>query len=350
MKKNKLALLLALSIASLSVLGGCSGEESSSSSAAASSAAAGATELSIGVIQVQEHPSLDTIRTSTLATLEEELGDGYTLQVDYQNAQGDQSNLTTIAQKFATDDKDLIIAIATPSAQAAARATTEIPIVFSAVTDPAAAGFEIREDGTIDGNVTGTSDDIPVEQVFALAEQLTPEVQSYGFVYNIGEPNSVSVIERAKAYCDENGIPYVESTITNTSEVQQAVQSAADRADALFTTIDNTVATAMVTASQVATDAGKPFYVGADSMVMDGGFATVGIDYTVLGEETGKMAAQVLTGTPTSEIPVKTLDNFSTIINLDTANALGITIPEDILESATVITGEEAGAAEEAGA
>lgn len=291
--------------------------------------------MMVGIIQMMEHPSLDTIRTSFMAEMEA-LGYG-DVKIDHQNGQGDMSSLTTISQGFVGNDANVIVAIATPAAQAAAGTTTKIPIVFSAATDPVAAEL-LTDPAAPDSNITGVSDAIPVASIFQMAAQLTPDAKTFGFVYNLGEANSVSVIEDAKAYCDANGLKYLEATVTNTSEVQQAAQSLVSKVDAFFSPIDNTVASAMPTYVQVATAAGLPIYPGADSMVMDGGLGTVGIDYTFLGKETAKMTIAILEGTPVAELPVVTMENFRAIVNQETALALGIDITG--LDNVDIYTGE----------
>ncbi len=280
-------------------------------------------QITVGIIQMMEHPSLDTIRISFL---EEMKALGYTdVNFEHKSGQGDMSSLTTIAQGFVGNKVDAVVAIATLAAQAATSTTDTIPVIFSASTDPVAAELLSNLEKP-EGNVTGVSDAIPVGPIFELAKQLTPDAKTFGFVYNLGEVNSVSVINDAKAYCDANGIAYLEATVTNTSEVQQAAQSLVGKVDAFFSPIDNTVATAMPAFVQVALDAGLPIYPGADSMVMDGGLATVGIDYTLLGKETAIMTDAVLKGTPVSELPVVTMKNFRAIVNKDTADALNIDI------------------------
>jgi len=284
-------------------------------------------EFTIGLSQISDHPSLNTIRESFTAEMER-LGYGPDrVSINYKNAQGDQSNLNSISQTFVGDQVDLIVAIATPTAQSAAAAAENsgIPVLFSAVTDPVAAKL-VQDGQNPGGTITGTSDAIPVESIFGLAAQLTPNAKTFGFVYNLGEANSVSVINDAKAYCDQNGLTYKESTVTNSSEVQQAAQSLVGSVDAFFTPIDNTVAEAMPVFAEVAINAGLPIYPGADSMVIDGGFATVGIDYTVLGQKTAEMAIAILEGGDPATMPVVTLDNFRGIINKETADALNIDI------------------------
>lgn len=345
MKKFFAAAIAVLMTASLAACGSTPSSSAAENPAPASSAASTESAPSdagsgntyrIGLAQIMEHTSLNQIRDSFTAEMEA-LGYGPDkVEIDYQNAQSDQSNLNSICQKFAGDGKDLIVAIATPTAISAAAAAPDIPLVFSAVTDPVAAKLVENPDAP-EGNITGTSDAIPVDQVFELMNQLTPGVETVGLVYNLGEVNSVAVIEQAKTYLDSKGIGYVEATVTNTSEVQQAAQSLVGKCQAFYTPIDNTVATAMPVYAEVAKQAGLPIYTGADSMVIDGGFATVGIDYTLLGKQTAAMVVKVLEGTPISEIPVETLSNFATVVNTTTAEAIGVTLPEDLLSSAIVV-------------
>lgn len=279
----------------------------------------------IGIVQYVEHPSLDTIRESTIASLAEAgYVDGQNISIVYQNAQADQSNLNSIASKFVGDDVDLIIAIATPAAQAMAAATSDIPIVFSAVTDPVSAKLVDNLESP-SGNVTGTSDAIPVDEVFELCKELTPDVKTFGFLYTASEVNSQSVIAEAKTLAADYGFEFVESTITNSSELQQAAEILAGKVDAIYTPIDNGIASAMPVLSEVGKTAGIPVYVGADSMVADGGYATVGINYEDLGTKTAEMAAAILDGKKVQEIPVATLDHFYKVINETTANAIGLT-------------------------
>lgn len=294
-------------------------------------------KLQIGIVQIVEHPSLNTIRDSIIAEMEKEgYKDGENITIDYENAQGDQTNLKTICQKFVNNKYDLIIAIATPSAQAAVGETKDIPIVFSACTDPVGSGLVSSLDKP-GGNVTGTSDAISAQKIMELAKRITPNIKTVGALYTSSETNSVSVINNLKDYAAQNGLTVVEATITNSSEVQQAVTSlAGKKVDAIFSPIDNTVASAMPLVAQVADKAKIPVYVGADSMVKDGGLATYGINYTILGQETAKMAVAILKGQKAGDIPVKTMTDMDIYVNKDTASAIGITIPDDVLQQAKV--------------
>lgn len=321
--KKLLTLLLVLAM-SLTMFTGCSDEGSNT--------AGGDDTFKIGIIQMMEHPSLNTIRESIIEGLEEEgYVDGENIQIIYQNGQNDMSTMQNIAQTFVGEECDVIVAIATNAAQAALAETTDIPIVFAAITDPVGAGLvdSLENPG---GNVTGTSDEISAADIMDLAQEITPGFHTIGALYNLGEANSVSVIDDLKEYAKANGFEVIESTVTNTGEVQQAAQYLADKADIVFSPIDNTVASAMAVASDIFNSAGIPFYVSADSMVADGGLATYGIDYTVLGRETAAMIADVLEGADPASMPVRKMSEMSVYINIDTADALGIKIPQDILD------------------
>jgi putative ABC transport system substrate-binding protein len=297
-------------------------------------------KLTIGIVQIIEHPSLNTIRESMVAELAA-LGykDGENITIDYQNAQNDQTNLKTIAQKFVNSKYDLIVAIATPSAQAVVGETKDIPIVFSACTDPVGSGLvaSLEKPGA---NVTGTSDAISAVKIMELAQRITPGFKTVGALYNSSETNSVSVINDLKAYGAQNGIKVIDATVTNTNEVQQAISSLVGKVDVVFSPIDNTVASAMPVVAQVANKAKLPVYVGADSMVKDGGLATYGVNYTTLGQETAKMVAEILKGTKSGDIPVKSMSDVEIYLNKDTAAAIGINIPDDVMAEAVQIFGE----------
>ena len=280
----------------------------------------------VGIIQHIDHPSLNQINAKIQETLQPLVNQGR-VQIEYKNASGDQTMLPTIIKGMIDDGCDILVPIATPTAQAAA-ATSDVTIVFSAVSNPVEAGLVESFDKT-DKNITGVSNSIAIEDIFELAAELTPDARTFGFVYNTSEINSVTGIERAKKYCDEHGISYKEATVTGTADVQQAAASLVNDVDAFFTPNDNTVASAMAAYLQVANDAGKPIYCGADSMVNDGGFATVGIDYDVLGVQTGEMIERIVNGATVADTPVEQIAQYAKMINVATAKQLGIEIPQD---------------------
>ncbi len=338
--KKLISLILTMAIV-LVALAGCSGAASSSTSLKASSSSAPASSqakvYNIGIAQIVEHPSLNQIRESIIAELST-LGfkEGANVKYDYQNAQGDMANLKSICQKFSGAKYDLIVAIATPTAQAAAGETSTIPVIFSACTDPITSGLvsSLENPGK---NVTGTSDAVSAEEIMKLALQLTPNIKTIGALYNASETNSVSVINDLKAFAAKKGLTVIEATATSTADVQQAVTSLVGKVDAIFTPIDNTVAAAMPIVAEVTTKNKIPYYVGADTMVTDGGFATYGINYDILGRETASMVAKVLKGAKPGDIPVKLMTDMNIYINVATAKAIGIEIPAEIKAKATLL-------------
>jgi ABC-type uncharacterized transport system, periplasmic component len=339
--KKRLAVMISviMTLAMVFSLTACSPSKTGSSESSGNTAST-AVKKKIGILQIVEHPSLNTIRESLIKELQAKgYKDGENITIDYQNAQGDQTNLKTIAQKFVSNKYDLIIAIATPSAQAVVSETKDIPILFSACTDPLGSGLVTNMDKP-GANVTGTSDAVSAEKIMELAKRITPNIKRIGALYNSSETNSVSVINNLKDYAKKNNMSVVEATVTNSSDVQQAVTSLVGKVDAVFSPIDNTVASAMPVVTQVANQAKLPVYVGADSMVKDGGLATYGINYDVLGKETGDMAAEILKGTKAGDIPVKTMKDMNIYLNKSTAKAIGINFPEDILKSATQVFGD----------
>lgn len=289
----------------------------------------------IGIVQIVEHESLDTIRDSIIAELREL---GYTEDntiIYTKSAAGEMTMAQAIVQEFNSKKCDIIIPIATPTAMAASQVAKFIPVVFAAVSDPIGAGLTTSLD-TPDKGVTGTCDEIQVEQIMDLAIKIDNDLATLGVVYNPSEANSVSNINRVKAYCLTKGITVKEVAINNASEISTNIQSLKGKVDAIFTPNDNTVATkaGMNMLGSFARENKIPLYVGADSMVSDGGFATVGINYVELGQETAKMADQILKGKAIKDIPVKVFkENLKIYVNESVLTSLGITLPEDITSS-----------------
>lgn len=337
-----IAVLMVISVTALSLAAcgaGNTGKSGSSTGGNDSGSNGGDTGkvIEIGIVQIVEHPSLNTIRDNFIERLAEKgYVDGKNIRIDYQNAQNEQTNLNTICQKFKADKKDLVVAIATPSAMAAAGALTDTPVLFSACTDPVGSGL-VKSLDKPGGNVTGTSDAVSAKKIMELAMRITPGIKTIGALYNSSESNSISVVNELKEYASENGLEVIEATVTNTSEVQQAAQSLASKVDAIFSPIDNTVAAAMPIVSQVAQTAKVPVYVGADSMVADGGLATYGINYVELGRETADMAIEIINGKNPGEMPVRMMSEVEIYVNKKTAEAIGITLPEDVLNEAVQV-------------
>ena len=288
--------------------------------------------LNIGLVQLMEHPSLDEIRNAVTTQIEKTAPSlGLSVNVEYQNGQNDSSIVNTICQQFVADEKDLIIAIATPAAQAATAAVegTDIPVIFSAVSDPVAAG--LVDDLVLPGrNVTGTSDAIDVAKIFNLADEITPDIKTFGLLYSTSEDNSASVIKNATVFLKSRGIAIKTAAVTTIGDVQTATTTLIDKVDAIFVPIDNTIASAMPAVAEIAGKAKIPVYVSADTMVLDGGLATVGINYTELGKKTADIALRVLGGETAGEIPVEILTDNKVIVNEETAALIGADISKYI--------------------
>jgi len=339
-KKVLTALCISLLVIGTMLLSSCSMAKDKDTSIGAAALQNNSVQKKIGIVQIVEHPSLNTIRETIIKGLKEKgFEDGVNISIDYQNAQADQSNLKAICQKFANNRYDLIIAIATPSAQAAAGETKDIPILFSACTDPIASGLVSKLDKP-GKNITGTSDRISTEQIMKLAKRITPEIGTIGVLYSTNETSSQIAVSDLKKYAEDNNIRITEATVTNTSEVNQAIQSLVDQVDVIFAPADNTIATAMPLVSSVAIKAKKPLYVGTDSMVKDGGLATCGINYVVLGKQTVDMAVEILNGEKPGDIPIRVMEDLNIYVNKDTSKKIGVAIPDDVLKEAAQVFGE----------
>lgn len=293
----------------------------------------------VGLTQIVEHPSLDTVRQGILDGLKDAgFEDGKNLKVEFQSAQGEMPIAQQIAQKFKADNKDIIIALATPSAQAAAKATQEIPVIFGTVTDPVGAGLvaSFEKPG---GNVTGTSDMTPVKDQLALFGQLegVKKVTKVGMIYNTGEDNSVFTVAQAKAAAKELGLEIVEATVTQANEVQQAAQSLVGRVDGLYLITDNTLAQGIQSVLALATAQKLPTVSVERSYVEQGALITAGFDYYQLGKQTGALAADVLKGKKPADLPVQTSKELNVSLNTKTLGALGVKLPESLMAKAEKI-------------
>ena len=287
----------------------------------------------IGIVQIVEHPALDSAREGFLAGLAASGFGEADVTVDFRSAQGDFSTAAAISQQFVSNRMDLILAIATPTAQAAAYATDSIPVMFTAVTDPIAAGLvdSIEVPGA---NVTGTSDMTPVAGQLELLLQLAPNAKRVGVLYNPGEVNSVVQVDLAQVVADALGLTLVKGGVNSSAEVYQAAQALVGRVDALYVPTDNTVASAIQSVIMVAEDAKLPLVVGEDTMVLQGALATVGINYYNLGYQTGIMAAQVLNGADPATMPVGYQKDLALVINLQAAEKMGVVVSDDLKASA----------------
>lgn len=291
----------------------------------------------IGIIQIVEHSSLNTIREGILAELKDQ---GYAdkVVITCQSAQGDITILNSIVQTMKGNKMDIVVPIATTTAQAAANIADTTPIVFAAVSNPMAAGL-VSDLNRPDKNITGTSDALPVREILELAVQILPQAKTVGFLYNQAEVNSLEHIALAKEYANQLGLRYEEVSVTSITEIQQGASVLASKVDFIFTPNDNTVASAMAPLIQAANTASIPVFVGADSMVADGGFATFGINnYEELGRETARMVIAVLEGKAVKDLPVSVFNqDLSIYINETTRKKLGIVLPAAITDNNSVV-------------
>lgn len=319
----KLKLLLSAAMVSLIGLAACSSQENKGEKEG---------YYQVGVLQVVEHGSLDASYQGFIEGLEENgLKEGDNLTVTYQNAQGAQDQLNTMSQKLVKERPNLLLGIATPAAQALLSASSDIPIVVTAVTDLEEAKL-VKSNESPGGNLTGVSDQVPIEKQLDLLISVAKKAEKIGIMYNGGEANSVLQAKQAKAYLEKQGIAVKELTANTTNDVQQVTESLAKEVDGIYIPTDNTFASAMTLVGDVAKEKQIPVVAGSIEMVQDGGLATFGIDYHALGKQTGDMAAKILKGErQTTDYPVETSRDLKLEVNEDMAKALGID-PETIKE------------------
>ena len=318
------------STAALSALAltGCGASSSGSSAAAGTSSAAASGDVyKVGIVNYVDDASLNQIVASLEARLDAvgaERGVTFNYADYYSNAQADQSNLNQIGADLVADDVDLIVAVATPSATTmlAAVEDTDIPVIYSAVTDPVGAGFDGLD------NITGTSDALDTNAIMNLILAVNPDITQIGLLYDLGQDSSTQAIADAKAFCDANGISYIEKNGTNTAEVQMAVEAlAASGVKVVFTPTDNTIMTAELAIYETMIEAGIQHYTGADSFALNGAFMGYGVDYVQLGEATADMVVELLCdGKSIAEMPYRTFDNGTATLNTETCEALGLDV------------------------
>ena len=312
-------------------LAGCSGEQGAGSG---SGSAAASGSYRIGVLQLTQHAALDAANEGFIAALDEA---GIDYEADQQNASNDQNACQTIAQTFVNDGCDLILAIATPAAQAVLGATQDIPVVGTAITDFAASGLVDSNDAP-GGNLTGTSDMNPVEDQIALLQQLIPDASTVGLLFCTAESNSEIQIEMAEEALDAAGIGHERFTVSSSNEIQSVVETMVGQVDVVYAPTDNTIAAAMTQVASIANAAGVPTICGEVGMVEAGGLASVSINYYELGYRAGEMAVEILTeGADPAEMPIEYLaaEDCQLIANQATADEVGIDISG--LEDAEIV-------------
>jgi putative ABC transport system substrate-binding protein len=303
----------------------------------ASIAGAAAEPKNVAITAIVEHPALDAVRDGVMKGLAEAgYAEGTDVAFTYETAQGNPATAAQIARQFVGDAPAVIVAISTPSAQAAAAATKDIPIVFSAVTDPVAAQLAASIDAP-GGNITGVSDMAPIGDHLALIREITPDVKRLGVLYNPGEANSVSSLAAVKTAAEAAGIEVVEGPATKSADVQNAARSLIGKVDAIYVPTDNTIVSALESAISVANEAKLPLYAGDTDSVARGALAAVGFNYFDVGVQTAALVDRVLKGENPGSIAVVFAAGTDLQVNKATASAIGVTLPQAVLDRASKV-------------
>ncbi len=322
--KKKISLILSLCLIGITILSACQVSEEVTNEKV----------FKIGISQLAEHPALDDARLGFEEGLKEL---GVVAEITYQNAQGDIPNTVSISQKFVKDKLDLIYAIATPAAQSAKQATKDIPILFSAVTDPVAAEL-VASMGNPGGNITGTSDEAPMDRQLQLFKDLDPNIKKVGIIFNTSEENSHIQVDRAKEIGNNIGIEIMDVGISTISEIPQAVDSIIKKVDGIYTITDNMVASAINIVSEKAIE-NQIITVGAEDSHVKGGILIAdGLSYYELGKQTAQMAKEILVdGKSPSDVPSAVSTNTKKTFNKNTLERLGLDINHEAFQNAEEI-------------
>jgi len=292
---------------------------------------------SVSVTAIVEHPALDATRDGVKKALEDA---GYTeasgLRWQYQSAQGNTATAAQIARQFVGSKPDVIVAIATPSAQAVVAATKDIPVVYTSVTDPVVAQLvpSMRPSGT---NVTGVSDALPLEQQVNLIKRVVPDAKRVGMVYSPGEANSVVVVERMREILPQHGMSLVEAAAARTVDVGSAARSLVGKVDVIYTSTDNNVVSAYEALVKVGNDAKIPLIAADTDSVKRGAIAAFGVNYYNLGVQTGEQVVRILKGEKPGDIPSETSKEFELVVNPKAAAAQGVSLSADLIQSAAQV-------------
>jgi len=296
-----------------------------------------ADDVTVAVTAIVEHPALDAARNGVRDALAAAgYKEGENLKFVFESAQGNPATAAQIARQFAGDEPNVIVPISTPSAQAVVSATRDIPVVFTAVSDPLGAQL-VKNMDKPGGNVTGLSDMSPVGEHIALIKEILPNVKTIGYLYNSGEANSVSLLAALKAEAEKAGITIVESAATKSAEVQGAARALVGRADAIYIPTDNTIISALEGAVAVAEESKLPLFTADTDSVSRGSIAALGFNYYDVGKQTGEIVVRVLKGENPGDIAVKTAAGSDLVINKSAAAKMGVTLPQSVLSRANKV-------------
>lgn len=296
-----------------------------------------AADKSVAVTAIVEHPALDAVRDGVKDELKAAgFEAGKNLKYAYQSAQGNSGTAAQIARKYIGDRPDVIVAIATPSAQAVVAATRDVPVVFSAVTDPVAAKL-VKTWSASGSNVTGVSDLSPLDKHLALIKQILPQARRIGVIYSPGEANSVAIVDALKKAAPAAGLTLVEAAAARTVDVASAAQSLVGRADVIYAPTDNNVMSAFEGIVKVAQQAKLPVIAADTDAVKRGAVAALGLNYYDLGRQTGKVVARILNGEAAGSIASQVSSTFELHVNPAAATRQGVTLSEAFIQSAKVV-------------
>ncbi|KWO05513.1 ABC transporter substrate-binding protein [Burkholderia cepacia] len=290
----------------------------------------------VKVLSIVDHPALDAIRDGVRAELKAEGYGDDKLKWEYQSAQGNTGTAAQIARKFVGDQPDVIVAIATPAAQAVVASTKSVPVVYSGVTDPVAAQL-VKGWGPSGTNVTGVSDKLPLDRQVALIKRVVPNAKTVGMVYNPGEANSVVVVKQLKDILAKQGMTLKEAAAPRTVDIGPAAKSLIGKVDVIYTNTDNNVVSAYEALVKVANEAKIPLVAGDTDSVKRGGIAALGINYGDLGRQTGKVVARILKGEKPGAIASETSSNLELFANTGAAAKQGVTLAPDLLKDAKTV-------------
>ncbi len=301
---------------------------------------ANAKDVSVAVTAIVEHPALDAARDGVKDALAAAgYKEGENLKFTYQSAQGNPATAAQIARQFIGEAPDVIVPISTPSAQAVVSGTRDIPVVFTAVSDPVGAQL-VKSMEKPGGNVTGLSDLSPVADHVKLIKEVAPNVKTIGFLYNSGEANSISLLEGLKAAAKEGGLEVVESAATKSAEVQGAARALIGKADLIYIPTDNTIISALEGAVSVAEEAKIPLMTADTDSVSRGAFIALGFNYYDVGKQTGEVVVRILKGEKPGDIPVNVAAGTDLVVNLVAAKKMGIEIPQAVVDRANKVIKE----------
>ncbi|MDC9834648.1 ABC transporter substrate-binding protein [Rhizobium binxianense] len=296
-----------------------------------------ADNVTVAVTAIVEHPALDAARKGVLDALTAAgYKEGENLKFVFESAQGNPATAAQIARQFAGDEPNVIVPISTPSAQAVVSSTRDIPVVFTAVSDPLGAQL-VKNMDKPGGNVTGLSDMSPVAEHLALIKEIVPNAKTIGYLYNSGEANSVSLLAVLKAEAEKAGLTVVESPATKSAEVQGAARALVGRADVIYVPTDNTIISALEGAVAVAEESKLPLFTADTDSVSRGSIAALGFNYYDVGKQTGDIVVRVLKGENPGDIAVKTAAGSDLVVNKAAAQNMGVTLPQSVLSRANKV-------------